>query len=195
VLDGVDLDALAATMQDHHTTGNAVLDAAGSEFVARETRFELDMAYVGQTHTILVPLEIAIRGGRVHAPTAEAIRAAFERAYRGIYGRLLRNSIRVLNLRTAVIGTRPKFDLSTLAPGPDASVEKALKGTRPNYLGGRWYDARVFARLDLPVGARIEGPAILEQPDATIFVEPWLVATVDACGNVVMERRPEREAK
>jgi N-methylhydantoinase A len=193
VLGGVDLGALAATMQDHHAAGNEVLDAAGSEFVARETRFELDMAYVGQTHTILVPLDVAIAGGRVEAPTAEAIRTAFERAYLGIYGRLLRNPIRVLNLRTAVIGTRPKFDLSTLAPGPEASVDTALKGTRPNYLGGRWYDARVYARLDLPVGARIAGPAILEQPDATIFVEPWLVATVDACGNVVMERRLERE--
>jgi N-methylhydantoinase A len=191
VLDTVDTGALAATMQGHHDAGTAALDAAGSEFDTRETRFELDMAYVGQTHTILVPLEEQVLDGKAVEPTAESIRAAFEAVYRATYGRLLRNPIRVLNLRTAVTGTRPKFDLSTLAPGPEASQASALKGTRPVYLGGDWYDAQVFARLDLPVGARIAGPAVLEQPDATIFVEPWLTATVDAHGNVVMERRKE----
>lgn len=189
VVDSVDLAALTAVMQEHHDAGNAVLDASGSDFETRETRFELDMAYVGQTHTILVPLPVAIINGRVQPSTAEAILEAFRQSYRAIYSRLLRNTVRVLNLRTTVVGVRPKFDLSTLAPEPDASVETALTGMRPVYLGGRWYEASVFARLDLPVGAQIGGPAILEQPDATIFVEPWLIATVDALGNVLMERR------
>lgn len=193
VVDTVDLDALSAVMQEQHDAGNAVLDASGSRFETRETRFELDMAYVGQTHTILVPLPVDIVGGRVQRPTVEAILEAFQATYRTIYGRLLRNAIRVLNLRASVTGQRPKFDLSTLAPRADASVETAAIGSRPVYLGGRWYDADVYARLDLPVGAQIQGPAILEQPDATIFVEPWLVARVDVHGNVVMERRKEGE--
>jgi N-methylhydantoinase A len=40
----------------------------------------------------------------------------------------------------------------------------------------------------LPVGAEILGPAILEQPDATIVVDPGLSAVVDGLGNVVMRR-------
>lgn len=193
VVDSVDLDALASVMQEQHDAGNAVLDASGSHFETRETRFELDMAYVGQTHTILVPLPVSIVAGRVQPPTVEAIVESFRATYRTIYGRLLRNAIRVLNLRASVTGARPKFDLSTLAPRADASVEAAETGVRPVYLGGRWYDARVYARLDLPIGAQIEGPAVLEQPDATIFVEPWLVARVDTYGNVVMERRKQGE--
>ncbi|TCT11569.1 N-methylhydantoinase A [Tepidamorphus gemmatus] len=193
VVESIDIERLTATMQAQHDAGNAVLDASGSQVESRQTRFELDMAYVGQTHTIQVPLAVAIEGGRVRAPTAEAIHEAFRQTYRGLYGRLLRNPVRVLNLRTTVIGTRPKFELSTLAPAADASMERALIGSRPVYLRGRWYDARVYARLDLPVGAEVVGPAVLEQPDATIFVEPWLVARVDAFGNVVMERRSEGE--
>jgi N-methylhydantoinase A len=46
----------------------------------------------------------------------------------------------------------------------------------------------VYERLELPVGARIEGPAILEQADATIVVDPGLAATVDPLGNLVLRR-------
>ena len=42
------------------------------------------------------------------------------------------------------------------------------------------------SRLELPVGARIAGPAILEQPDATIFVDPGMSAEVDRLGNIFM---------
>jgi N-methylhydantoinase A len=46
----------------------------------------------------------------------------------------------------------------------------------------------VWSRLDLPVGAVVAGPAILEQPDATTVVDPGLAARVDALGNIVIER-------
>ncbi|WP_101069158.1 hydantoinase/oxoprolinase family protein [Roseovarius salinarum] len=186
----IDTSALAAQMQDHLDQGHRVLDAAGTEFAAREVRFEMDMAYLGQTHTVAVPLEVRVTEGRVAPLTQDALKTAFEATYRGIYGRLLAGSaIRVLNLRSTVIGKRPKFDLSSLAPAAAASVETAARGTRPVYAGGAWREAAVFDRLALPVGAQIEGPAVLEQPDATIFVEPWLAASVDAHGNILIERK------
>ena len=42
--------------------------------------------------------------------------------------------------------------------------------------------------LDLPVSAVVEGPAVLEQPDATILVPPGQRGRVDAFGNIVLER-------
>jgi N-methylhydantoinase A len=35
----------------------------------------------------------------------------------------------------------------------------------------------------------IEGPAILEQQDATVFIEPDLRGKVDGFGNIIIERR------
>ena len=186
MLDDLDLAALRDRVQAHVDAGNATLDAADTGFAAREVRVELDMAYLGQTHTVSVPLAVGMDGATVKPVSAGAIRAAFETTYRELYGRLLTSPIRVLNLRTAVIGKRPKFDLATLAPDPGARVETAAKGARPIYAQGDWHEARVFDRLALPAGARIEGPAVLEQPDATIFVEPWLAAEVDAHGNVLL---------
>jgi len=94
----------------------------------------------------------------------------------------------VLNFRVAVIGHRPKFDLSLLAPDDNATLDKARSGSRRIWVDGGWHDAAIFARLDLPVGAEIAGPAILEQPDTTILIEPGLTGTVDAFGNLIVRR-------
>ncbi len=188
-VDALDTDALSRFMQDHVDAGLATLDEAQTRFEARETVFELDMAYVGQTHTVSVPIDISIADGRVVPPTPQAVAEAFDRAYRSTYGRLLdRGTRRVMNLRTAVIGKRPKFDLTTLAPA-GGSVAAARKGSRRVHFGDAWHDTAIYDRLALPVGAGIDGPAILEQADTTVLVEPGLTGRVDAFGNTIITRK------
>jgi N-methylhydantoinase A len=146
------------------------------------------MSYIGQTHTVSVPVALTtVRG--TSGVSGDAIRAAFDAAYTRAYGRLLQGvPVRLLNLRVAVIGRRPPFDLATLKPDPSNTVDGARRGSRKLWIAGAWRDAPVFARLDLPASAAIAGPAVLEQPDTTIFVDPSLNARVDALGNVILER-------
>ncbi|MBN9068551.1 MAG: hypothetical protein J0H60_19435, partial [Rhizobiales bacterium] len=66
--------------------------------------------------------------------------------------------------------------------------EACRTGTRRVYAKGAYHDAFVYERLDLAEGASIRGPAILEQPDTTIFVDPGLSALVDGFGNLVIRR-------
>ncbi len=186
MVDGLDTSAMAAFMQTHVDQGMALLKASNTTFEARDLTFELDMAYLGQTHTVSVPLSISVSNGKVKAPTQEEIGTAFDNTYQATYGRLLKNGVRrVMNLRTAVIGRRPKFDLSTLAPAK-GKPESAHKGTRQVHFGNKWHDTAIYNRLDLPVGAIIAGPAILEQPDTTVLIEPNLIGTVDDFGNTII---------
>jgi N-methylhydantoinase A len=179
LLDEVDVDALAADLRRLASEGTALLERAQAQFTGRDTIVELDMSYVGQTHTVAVPL-----AGPVDAA---AIRAAFEARYRAAYGRLLDGiAMRVLNLRVAVIGRRPKLDLMRLAPAPGGSIAAAQRGTRRIYVDGGFAAAPVYARLELPAGAVVAGPAMLEQPDTTIFIDPGLAGSVDRFGNVVL---------
>ena len=144
---------------------------------------ELDMLYVGQTHTVVTPVPTG-------TDRLDVLRDAFEAAYRREYGRVLDGiPCRVMNLRVSVIGRRPGFDLSVLAPSADASLEAAERPGRMVYVQGAWHDARVYDRLMLPVGTVIPGPAILEQPDATTFIDPGLAGRVDSFGNVIVERQ------
>jgi len=135
-----------------------------------------------------VPLPVTVADGTTGV-TEAVLRAAFEAAYSAAFSRLLPGlGVRIVSLRTACIGHRPAFDLAALAPPPGGSLDAAARGTRPVWFDGGWQDAAIFARLDLPVGAAVPGPAILEQPDATIVVDPGLVARVDAFGNLVIGR-------
>ncbi len=186
LLDTLDEAALGAFMQAHTDDGMALLDASCTRFEAREATFTLDMAYIGQTHTVPVPLDVAVVDGQVSPPTVAEIEAAFDSAYRATFGRLLKNGTRrILNLRSAVTGKRPKFNLATLAPS--ATGDAAPIMTRQVHFGDAWHGTAIYDRLSLPVGTVIEGPAILTQPDTTVLIEPGLKGRVDRFGNTIIE--------
>ena len=187
-LNGIDAYALDRRMVEEATAARAVVDGAGLPVARTEIRFELDMHYAGQTHTVSVPLPVHVIEDTTGVSEA-IIRTAFEAAYQTAFSRLLPGlPIRIVSLRTAAIGVRPDFDLKALAPPKDATVEGAARGVRQVWFDGAWHAANVWSRLDLPEGALVHGPAILEQPDATVVVDPDLVARVDGYGNLIIER-------
>ncbi|MCC7426641.1 MAG: hydantoinase/oxoprolinase family protein [Alphaproteobacteria bacterium] len=189
LLDEIALDRVMAESARAHAAGAALIARAGVLMEGIETRIEFDMSYVGQTHTVAVPVPSgtdATPGARL---TRALVRDCFEATYRAAYGQLLdRIPVRILNLRTAVIGRRPKFDLSLLAPASGLTLDAARTGSRPVHAEGRWHEAVVYNRLALPAGTAIRGPAVLEQPDATIWIDPDMQASVDRLGNVLIER-------
>ncbi len=187
-LDALDEAALDRRMVAEAAHARSVVEGAGLAVDRIDILFELDMHYVGQTHTVAVPLPVEIRDGTTGIDRA-TVSTAFDKAYREQFSRLLPGvPARIVNLRTAAIGRRPAFDLKALAPRGAGSLEAARTGSRPVWFAGGWHDTAIYARLDLPVGAVVHGPAILEQPDATTLVDPDLKASVDPLGNVIVER-------
>ena len=186
-LDSLDLEFLDDQMVTHCKAGHQVIDCAGSTIEKRTELFELDMLYAGQTHTVTVPLDLNFSGDKTNV-NREIIKSAFEDAYIKEYGRLLKNiDIRVMNVRISVIGHRPKFDLTLLAPSKNNSLEGAITEKRSVYINGDWSDVKIFDRLSLPIGAEVHGPAVLEQPDTTIFLEDDMVGLVDIYGNFLIK--------
>jgi N-methylhydantoinase A len=51
---------------------------------------------------------------------------------------------------------------------------------------GGWFDTAIFDRASLERGARLAGPAIVEQPDTTVVIDPGATAVVDGLGNLVI---------
>lgn len=188
MLDGLDAGRLAERMRAAGEEARAVVERSGLSMTGIDVLFELDMHYQGQTHTVAAPLPVTLGPDGVTV-TEAIVRSAFEAAYSRAFSRLLPGiPVRIVNLRTAAVGPRPGFDLMALAPGEDASLEGARRGSRPVWFDGAWWEARVFDRLLLPVGAEVSGPAILEQPDATIVIDPGLKGRVDDFGNLIVER-------
>ncbi|MEZ5650107.1 MAG: hydantoinase/oxoprolinase family protein [Burkholderiaceae bacterium] len=181
-LDGYELHEQIRRLSER---GGEALAAAGVPFVRVVRRVELDMLYQGQTHTVAAELDDAAIDGPRDA-LGDAVVHAFEHAYRQAFGRTLAGvPMRVLNLRVAMIGERPKFDLSALAPEP-ADTRREPIGERRVHHDGRWWQTPVFERLALPVDFTLDGPALFEQPDTTIWLEPGFSARVDALGNLIV---------
>ena len=69
---------------------------------------------------------------------------------------------------------KPKLRKHELADKkPDAS---ALKGTRPVFQKGEWNDADIWRMEDLVPGNEIDGLAVIEASNTTLFVPPdWHV--------------------
>lgn len=187
-LDGLDVASLDRLMVDTAADARVVIDRAGVVLDRVDVVFELDMHYIGQTHAVPVEVPVTVAEGTTGI-TLEILRSAFESAYKSHFSRLLPGlPVRIVSLRTAAIGRRPHFDLAALKPGDSASLESAALESRQVWFDGGWLETTVWKRLSLPVGASIKGPAILEQPDATIVIDPGLVGEVDDHGNLVIGR-------
>jgi N-methylhydantoinase A len=179
-LDGADMGEVHAILAAQRERGVALNAEEQSEIVETTVLHGADMQFRGQTHLI----RVALPGADV---SREALQALFEAAYFARFEvRLPEIKAVLVNLTTSVIGRRRTFPLASLidAAGRAARVQEAVIGERALYADGRWQTAQVFDRVKLPISARFNGPAIVQQVDATTIVEPGAAATVDAIGNL-----------
>jgi len=183
----LDTETLTAFMQTHVNHGEKLLGNANTQFNTIETVFELDMAYIGQTHAVSVPIAVRVNQSKVQPMDQSSISEAFDAAYQHSFGRLLPKGIkRLINLRSAVIGKRPKFDLRTLNTDENKQSASLSQSSRRVHFANQWYDTPIYHRLNLPTGEIIEGPAILEQADTTVLIEPGFEGRVDEFGNTMI---------
>jgi N-methylhydantoinase A len=75
-----------------------------------------------------------------------------------------------------------------LAELPEGAAAPVARAARRIWLDGRPTDARVYDRSALGRGARLEGPAIVEQPDTTVLVPAGHAGEVDRFGNLLLRR-------
>ncbi len=147
----------------------------------RVARFA-DMQFVGQTHLLRVPLGTDL-------PSRDDLQIRFERAYHDRFHVALPEiRANLVNVATSVVGRRAEIDLSALIDpaGRRASLDAARRTTRPVWFDGGFRDTPVYVRDHLPLDAVVAGPAIVEQMDTTIVLEPGDVGTQDGDGNLIV---------
>jgi N-methylhydantoinase A len=69
--------------------------------------------------------------------------------------------------------------------GRKATLKEAQTGSRSAWFDG-WVETPIYWRDHLPADATISGPAIVEQMDTTIIIEPGDVAVQDSDGNIII---------
>jgi N-methylhydantoinase A len=138
---------------------------------------QLDLRYMGQAHeiTIAIPPDA----------DATAITAQFEAAFEREFGR--RDSdkpVELVNLRVvgSVAVNAPAFP--HLAPG--GAMPPSV--TRRITVDGAPRTAEILSRAALPLGARVTGPAVIEEMTATTYLPPHWTLQVGGHGELILAR-------
>jgi len=185
-LESVDWPSINQMIDEMSAQGRALIRNAGIEDDAVTVRFSAMMRYVGQGYEVEVPIdENAVKNG-----DHTAIGERFAESYQRRFGRTEKMPPETVTWRVVVSGPRPPLiDAIRDASGPDAT-EPVASGRRPVWFGGRdgFVDTPVFARASLGSGARVAGPAVIEETESTLIVPPDFQGTVDAALNLIVEK-------
>ncbi len=139
-----------------------------------------EMRHIGQGFEIPVPLP----GMVMSAHDLPAIRAAFFTAYRERFSRIMEDApIEALTWRLSARAGARDISLARAASGADAT-----RGTRHLLTETHGVvTAQVLDRYALAPGARIDGPALVEERESTTIIPPGARAHVDDMLNLVIE--------
>ena len=160
----------------------AELGAAGAEEMRHEGVAEdavefvrrLDLRYVGQSYELTVPA-----GGD--------LAARFHAEHDRVYGFSAESEpIECVSLRLTTVGRIAKPPPRELEAG-GAAEPKARREVHFAEAGG-YVDCPIYDRYALGAGARLTGPAVVEEFDSTTVVHPGYALGVDGHGNLVIER-------
>lgn len=140
-----------------------------------------DMRYEGQAFDLSVRLPEDLR----RKPDAERLRELFHIEHEKIYGfRDSDSNAEITTERVQVIGRIPPIAFPTSSEGGERVEPGAW---REVFHAGKQARVPVYARRDLAMGNRIEGPAIIEQDDCTIWIIAGSTVTVDGTANLIVQ--------
>jgi len=142
----------------------------------------VEMRYDGQNWEIDVPFP----AGPVTEESVAAAFAAFCERHQEYFGwALTEEPFEFVN-----------FKLVVTVPSEEVRLPMVARSGTPDALGTQqvysreasdFIAAAIYERGDFGAGVAIEGPAIVTEVDATTFIPPSAVATVDTYGNLIIE--------
>ena len=137
----------------------------------------VDIRYVGQWRSLTVPVPAPMRS------VDEAV-ADFQDSYEREYNyRRDEAPVEIYQLNLSAIGVTPKAELAR-HPIDGGTVEPRTRRTVLFDEDDESFDTPVYWREDIPAGAELRGPAIIEQLDSTTVVPPGTRAEVDPWLNI-----------
>lgn len=178
----LDMAVVKVTLETQVAEGKATIAREGIEIEDLQVLHTADMQFQGQSHILSVPLpSVNVTREEVHDIFADAYWTRFAVELPEIRPVLV-------NLHTAVIGKRTGVELGAISDlaEQEKSVADAEVGRRRVWFGDAWHDTPILRRGKIPFASTFKGPAIVEQLDTTLVLEPGSTAKADDLGNLIV---------
>ncbi len=145
-----------------------------------------DMRYVGQEHSVTVDLPLAL----FEKQDRDGIKRHFDEVHGQRYGfNAPKEPAEIVSLHSSVVGKldKPVPRRMTRDDSPD-SAAKALTARRKVYFTetGAFVDTPVYTRDALRAGAKLAGPALVEEYASTTVVFPGDTLEVSEYGDLII---------
>ncbi|SDB28740.1 hydantoinase/oxoprolinase family protein [Eubacterium oxidoreducens] len=143
--------------------------------------------YQGQGYELRVP----VLSGTLDEEKLETLKEEFHKAHEAFFGKFYPETpVEIATIRVEGVGAMPDFEATKIKEGTeDSSVAKT--GSRETIFREgdeiKHYEAAIYDRSKLLAGNVVNGPAIINQMDTTIVVEPNCKATVNEYGVIVID--------
>jgi N-methylhydantoinase A len=187
-LKDLDLTATRTLFSQLEERGQKLLSGAGLTAGDFTVTPGCAMRYIGQGYEVDVPLSPDF----LEKGHGDEMLAAFEAAYRALYGRIEDDlPVEIVSWRVVIRGPYPDITPMALAAAGsgNADADEARKGSRAIYDGHNraFVDAGIYDRYRLMPGMEIAGPAIVEERESTLVVPGGARVTIDRHGNLIVD--------
>jgi N-methylhydantoinase A len=170
------IDAIYREMEEA-----AIRDLEAENFARKNIATEraAGMRYRGQSYEVNVPA-----GPIRDAADLKALAERFHEAHLRRYGhKATQEAIEIVNYKVTGVGLIPKPQVKSVAKF--AGAKATPMDVRRAFFGkAGWLETPVFRRPDLPPGARVNGPAIIEEQTSTTVLYPGQSGEVDEYFNI-----------
>jgi len=171
-LDDPDWERVNELLREMEADGAALLAESGLSAGEVEHERYAEMRYVGQGH------EVRVRLPQYELARADELLEPFEREYERLFGRRGPDvPVEAITWRVVSSGPRPELELGAVAVDASSRPPRAARAAFFPTLGG-YVETPVYDRYALRPGARLAGPAIVEERESTLVVAPGQLVTV-----------------
>ena len=171
-LDDPDWERVNELLREMEADGAALLAESGLSAGEVEHERYAEMRYVGQGH------EVRVRLPQHELARTDELLEPFEREYERLFGRRGPDvPVEAITWRVVSSGPRPELELGAVAVDASSRPPRAARAAFFPTLGG-YVETPVYDRYALRPGARLAGPAIVEERESTLVVAPGQLVTV-----------------
>ncbi|AUX21874.1 5-oxoprolinase [Sorangium cellulosum] len=172
--------ALAALLRETELEVAARVSRGGVDPGRVSARRHAEMRYVGQEHTVMIPLP----GGALDSAALEEAIERFHALHEQRTTFRLEAAVEIVSLHVAALGAvdRPRPSRLERSPLDPAPARKGARTVDFDDLG--ILDCPLYERARLRPGMRVEGPAIVEEPAASTVLYPGDRLTVHEQGSL-----------
>ena len=178
-----DVDAMERVYRGLEAEADRWLDAESVAADRRELTRSADLRYAHQGFEVSVEFS----GSVVDRAALDSTIERFHAEHRRLFGFSLDQPVEIVTLRVTAFGHLDSVNMARLS-GDLCSPADALTGKRAVYFedAGGFVRCDIFDRARLAPGSAIDGPAILENVDSTVVIDPGWRASIDDFGNCIM---------